>query len=160
MREAIRLARSAEEYDEVPVGAIVVKDGQIIGEGFNTRESSKSPLGHAEIMALERASQRLGGWRLNGCDLYVTVEPCLMCAGAIQQARISNVFLGVMCEKGGALGSLYKVHEDHRLNHQFAVHTGLLSEECGKLMSDYFSRKRETKKKEKEKLNPINSFEH
>lgn len=121
MQEAIRLAKQAEGLGEIPIGAIVVKDGQIIGRGYNRREVDKNPLGHAELMAIAEAAKRLGGWRLEGCQLYVTLEPCPMCAGAIVQARIKQVIYGAEDPKSGYAGSLYNTLQDQRLNHQVEI---------------------------------------
>ncbi len=142
LTEALRLAKKAGACDEVPIGAVVVKDSTIISEGFNRREQAQSATGHAEIMAIEAACHTLHSWRLADCDLYVSLEPCLMCAGALVQARIRAVYFGAWDPKGGALGSLYKIHEDVRLNHRFLVQGGICAEECGRLLSTFFQAKR------------------
>ena len=142
MGEALKLAREASMMGEVPVGALVVFQGQIVGRGLNTREMAKSPLGHAEIMAIGRASKVLGRWRLWGATLYVTLEPCPMCAGAILQARVPCVVWGAADPKAGAVESLYRLFEDSRLNHR-VEHVGhVLEAECGRLLSDFFRGKR------------------
>lgn len=143
MGHALDLAKKAAELGEVPVGAVVVCDGKIVGEGWNLRESRKSALEHAEIMAVSAASRNLGKWRLSDVKLYVTLEPCLMCAGAIYQARIPEVIFGATDPKAGACGSLYKVHEDTRLNHRFLVRNGVLAEECGAILKTFFRQRRQ-----------------
>lgn len=138
MREAILEAKKAEAIGEVPIGAVVVKDGQIVGRGHNQRETGKRAIAHAEILAIDEACRHLGGWRLVSCDLYVTLEPCLMCAGAIYQARVENVFYGATDPKAGAFGSLYQIHEDQRLNHMVKVEKGILEAECSELLKAFF----------------------
>ncbi|HPI39789.1 MAG TPA: tRNA adenosine(34) deaminase TadA [Pseudobdellovibrionaceae bacterium] len=147
MRLAIKLAQKAAEQDEVPVGALIVdKNGDILSKAYNYRESLKSPLGHAEILALHRASKKQKNWRLEGCTLYVTLEPCLMCAGALVQSRMDRVVFGALDPKGGAVRSLYQLLEDSRLNHQVQVTGPLMAAECGGLLTDYFKEKRKQKK--------------
>ncbi|MCB0342066.1 MAG: tRNA adenosine(34) deaminase TadA [Bdellovibrionales bacterium] len=142
MKQALALADQAAAQDEVPVGAIVVFEGQVVGRGLNHREGSKTALGHAEVMAMSEASKALGRWRLSDCTLYVTLEPCLMCAGAMQQARLGRLVFGAHDPKGGAVKSLYEVLSDPRLNHQVPAEGGLLEEECGARLSDFFRKKR------------------
>ncbi len=141
MREALRLAQHAARRDEVPVGAVVVKDGKIIARGYNLREHRRSPLAHAEILAIAKAAKRLGGWRLSGCTLYVTLEPCPMCAGAIVNARVDEVVFGAYDPKAGAMGTLYNLAVG-RLNHTPRVTGGVLREECAAVLKEYFSSKR------------------
>ena len=141
MRRAIALAKEAEEIDEVPVGAVAVRDGVIIAEAYNTRESSKCATHHAEILAIERACAALGGWRLPGVTLYVTMEPCLMCAGAIVNARIERVVFGAKDFRFGAYGSLIDI-PSVPLNHYYEVRGGVLGEECSEMLSSYFRAKR------------------
>ena len=141
MREAISLAKAAEEIDEVPVGAVAVRDGKIIATAFNTRESSKCATHHAEILAIERACAALGGWRLPGVTLYVTMEPCAMCAGAIINSRIERVVYGANDLRFGAFGSAVDLNEVG-LNHRPEVVGGVLGEECKDILSSYFKRKR------------------
>ena len=141
MTEAIRLARAAEEIDEVPVGAVAVRDGKIIASAFNTRESTKCATHHAEILAIERACAALGGWRLPGVTLYVTMEPCAMCAGAIVNSRIERVVYGAKDFRFGAFGSAFDLNEVG-LNHKPEVVGGVLGEECADILSSYFKRKR------------------
>jgi tRNA(adenine34) deaminase len=142
MTHALDLAKKAAILGEVPVGAVVVVDGKIIGEGWNLRETNRCALEHAEIMAIKAASQKLNAWRLIGAKLYVTLEPCLMCAGAIYQARIPNVIYGATDPKGGACGSLYKIHEDTRLNHRFLVQKDFMTKECAEILTDFFRQRR------------------
>ena len=142
MRRALSLAQSASDIDEVPVGALIVRDGQVIAEGFNQREKKFSVLSHAELEAIQIANQKLSSWRLIGCTLYVTLEPCLMCVGAIYQSRIDRVVFGAMDPKAGATGSLYNIHDDNRLNHKFQITSGVLESECGQILKDFFKRKR------------------
>lgn len=149
MREAIALARQAGEIDEVPVGALVVCHGKMIAAAYNTREHDRSATSHAELRAIEAACRALGGWRLPDSTLYVTLEPCVMCAGAILHARIDRVVFGAFDPKAGALGSVLDLNA-YPLNHKTAVTGGVLAEECGALLSDYFRKKREKQKAEKE----------
>jgi len=144
MREALELAREAEKLGEVPVGAVVVRNGEIVGRGHNTRETEKSATRHAEIVAIEDACRNLGTWRLADCELYVTLEPCIMCAGALHQARIRHVYFGALDPKAGACGSLYSVHLDARLNHRFEVTENLLAAESRDLLQGFFRSRRKT----------------
>ena len=141
MREALDLARQAAEIDEVPVGAIVVKDGEIIAKAFNTREHSKCATHHAEVLAIEQACSRLGGWRLVGATLYVTMEPCAMCAGAIINARLPRVVFGARDKRFGAFGSLFDLAA-LPLNHKPEIRADVLGEECSETLSSYFRQKR------------------
>ncbi len=143
MRKALELAATAAARGEVPVGALVVHDNQVIAEGYNERESRPSALAHAELLALERATIKLGRWRLLGCTLYVTLEPCVMCAGAIVQSRVDRVVYGAADPKAGAVESLYKVLSDERLNHRPLVTGGVMSAECGSILSEFFKQKRQ-----------------
>ncbi len=142
MRAALREARKAADDGEVPVGAVVVHEGKIVGRAHNQRERLKDPTAHAEMIALTQAASALDSWRLEGCDLYVTLEPCLMCAGALVNARIRKVFFGAKDPKAGACGSLYQVGLDPRLNHRFEVEGGLLEEECAALLQEFFRERR------------------
>ncbi|MBO5316654.1 MAG: tRNA adenosine(34) deaminase TadA [Clostridia bacterium] len=144
MREAIKLALEAEERDEVPVGAVAVREGKIIARASNTREESKCATHHAELLAIEECCRALGGWRLPGVTLYVTMEPCAMCAGAIINARVPRVVYGAPDLRFGAFGSLIDLSEIP-LNHKPEVVGGVLGEECAKILSDYFKKKRQTK---------------
>ena len=148
MRKALKLAELAASHDEVPVGALLVAaDGlTILGRGINRREQWQTPLGHAELITLHRASQKQSAWRLTGSTLYVTLEPCLMCAGALVQARVTRVVYGAKDPKGGAVHSLYQVLQDQRLNHRCKVTAGILEQECGLILTQYFRHKRLQKK--------------
>jgi tRNA(adenine34) deaminase len=141
MAAALAMAKKAEKKDEVPVGAVIVRDGRIIAQAHNRRETRRSPLAHAELLAIARAARRLGGWRLSGCTLYVTLEPCPMCAGAIVNARIDEVVFGAYDPKAGACGSLYNLAEG-RLNHTPRVVGGVLADEASALLKSYFKGKR------------------
>lgn len=142
MEEALIEAGKAYKMDEVPIGAVVVKDGTIIGRGHNLRETKKDPTLHAEILALRQAAKTLGGWRLSGCDIYVTIEPCPMCAGAILQARLDRVVFGARDPKAGCVGSLYNLVTDKRFNHRSQVTEGVLVGQCSQIIKDYFKGKR------------------
>ena len=142
MVEAIALAKAAAALGEVPVGAVVIADGRIIGRGHNLRESTMVSTRHAEIVAIEEACKTVGSWRPEDCDLVVTLEPCLMCAGAIYQSRIRRVVFATPDPQAGALGSLYEIHKDVRLNHRFVVDTGVLAEPCSALLKDFFAARR------------------
>lgn len=150
MNEAIKEAKKAEEIAEVPIGAVIVKDGKVIGRGYNQRETSNRAVSHAEILAIEEANKYLGSWRLEGCALFVTLEPCPMCSGAIIMARIPDVYYGASDYKGGTAGTLMNLLEDDRFNHQAQVTPGLLKEEASQLLSDFFQRLRIKKKERKE----------
>ena len=143
MREAFALAIKAQQSDDVPVGAVVIDaGGNIIGRGFNTREVTHNPLGHAEVNALNDAAKNLGSWRLDDCTLVVTLEPCTMCAGAIVQSRIGRVVFGAFDEKAGAVGSLWDVVRDSRLPHRPEVISGVLANEAAQILTDFFKSKR------------------
>lgn len=142
MEAALELARQAGARGEVPVGAVVVYEGRVIGTGENRRETMKSAVSHAEIYAIEEACKNRHAWRLSDCTLYVTLEPCLMCAGAIYQARLARVVFGTTDPKAGALGSLFRLHEDTRLNHRYVVQGGLLADESQRLLKDFFKARR------------------
>jgi tRNA(adenine34) deaminase len=142
MRLALQLAAGAGDKGEVPVGAVVVKDGLVIGKAANARESTGDPTAHAEVLALRQASAAIGSWRLQGCTLYVTLEPCSMCAGALVSARAAAVVFGAPDPKAGACGTLYNLCADPRLNHELAVTRGVLAEECGELLSRWFEARR------------------
>ncbi len=145
MKEALKEARKAELIDEVPIGCVIVKDDKIIARGHNQRETKQSPIGHAEIIAINKASKKLNSWRLEGCDIYVTLEPCTMCSGAIIQSRISKVYYGASDLKGGALGSSINVLDAKNINHHPEVISGVLQEECSKIITNYFKAKRQSK---------------
>lgn len=146
MDQAIELARQAMAQGEVPIGAVVVKDGQVVGQGYNRREMCRHALAHAELEAIDQACRTLGSWRLTDCELYVTLEPCPMCAGAIVQARISRVIYGAKDPKAGYAGSLYNTLQDERLNHQVEITAGIREEVCQTLLKTFFRTLREKKK--------------
>ncbi len=149
MKSALRLAQKAEVMDEVPVGAVIVHEGRIIGRGYNRRQTKQNSLEHAELMAIAQACRKLGSWRLEGCDLYVTLEPCPMCAGAIIQSRVRKVYFGACDAKGGAVGSVTNLFELPQWNHHPDFEGGLLEDECSKILKDFFRAKRQKKKLEK-----------
>lgn len=146
MRAAIEEAHQAQLLGEVPIGAVVVHDGQIIGRGHNMREKFQDVTYHAEMLAIMEACTALGSWRLEDCDLYVTLEPCIMCSGAIVNARIKNVYYGAPDPKAGAVDSLYHLLNDQRLNHQVHVKSGILGTECSQMLKDFFRAIRKKKK--------------
>jgi tRNA(adenine34) deaminase len=150
MDQAIALAKEAAACGEVPIGAVIVKDGEMVGRGYNQRETKRNALAHAEIMAIDQACRTLGGWRLSGCDLYVTLEPCPMCAGAIVQARISRVIYGTFDPKAGYAGSLYNLLQDSRLNHQVEWVAGIRQEECQALLKTFFKSLRQQKQRKQD----------
>ena len=142
MREALRLAARAAERGEVPVGALVVKDGKVVGRGYNAPISNKDPSAHAEVQALREASSALHNYRLESCSLYVTLEPCAMCAGAIMHARIARLVYGASDPKSGACGSVVDLFSERKLNHHTAVTAGVLAVEAGRLLSEFFAARR------------------
>lgn len=146
MREALLEAKKALVHDEIPIGCVLVKDGEIIGRGHNAREVENKAILHAEIMAINQANEAVGNWRLLDTTLYVTIEPCVMCAGAIGLARIPRVVYGAKNAKFGAAGSLYDILTDVRLNHRVEVEAGVLEEDCAELMKVFFRQGREKKK--------------
>lgn len=146
MRSAMAEAHQAELLNEVPIGAVVVKDGHIIGAGHNMREKYQQTVYHAEILAIMEACDALHSWRLEDCDLYVTLEPCIMCSGAIIHSRIKNVYYAAPDPKAGAVNSLYTLLNDPRLNHQVNVHAGLLQDECSQMLKSFFRKIRRKKK--------------
>ncbi len=147
MRQALREAEAAAAEDEVPIGAVVVHDGQVIGAAHNQREQLRDPTAHAEMIAITQAAGALSSWRLDGCTLYVTLEPCPMCAGAIVLARLSCVVYGAADPKAGAVTTLYQLLDDPRLNHRAEVVAGVLAEPCGQILSRFFAQKRREGKK-------------
>jgi tRNA(adenine34) deaminase len=146
MREALALAEAAARAGEVPVGAVVVRDGEIVGRGFNAPISAHDPTAHAEIGALRDAAARVGNYRLPGCELFVTIEPCAMCAGAILHARIARVVFGAPDPKTGACGSVVDLFADPRLNHHATVEGGVLAGECGAIVTRFFEAKRQAER--------------
>lgn len=162
MRMALEEARRAEALDEVPIGAVVVYnpidpgtrrqlgEPRVIARACNLRESTQDPAGHAEFLACKQAAEELGVWRLSGCTVYVTLEPCIMCAGLLHQARVDRCVYGAADSKAGALGTLYAMNADERLNHTYPVTPGVLAEECGQIISDFFARKRKKRTEKKQ----------
>ena len=142
MKEALKEAKKAFEKEEPPVGAVIVRDGEIIARGHNLRESLQDPTAHAEMLAIRAAAAKLGRWRLSDCDIYVTLEPCFMCAGAMVLARFNRLVYGAEDPKSGAVDSLKNLVSDERLNHQVEVKSGVLAAECGGLLRDFFSSRR------------------
>ena len=147
MRAAIKQAQKAYALNETPIGCVIVYDGKIIGRGYNRRNTDKNPLAHAEIAAIKKASRKMGDWRLEGCTMYVTLEPCQMCAGAIIQSRMTRVVVGCMNPKAGCAGSVLNLLQVKEFNHQAELTTGVLEEECSALMTGFFRELREKKKK-------------
>jgi tRNA(adenine34) deaminase len=145
MRLALDQAKIAEENGDVPIGAVIVHQNQIIGKAYNQRELLKDPTAHAEIIALTQAAAALQSWRLTGCTMYVTLEPCPMCAGALVLARIDRLVYGCDDPKTGACKSLYNIVQDERLNHRLEVTTGVLADDCSRLLQDFFQQKRPSK---------------
>ena len=150
MRAALQQARKALALGEVPIGCVIVHEGKIIGRGYNRRNTDKNTLAHAEITAINKASKKIGDWRLEECTLYVTLEPCQMCAGAIVQARITEVVMGCMNPKAGCGGSILNILEMPQFNHQVKVVRGILEETCSQMLKDFLTELRERNKREKE----------
>ena len=146
MRAAIREAKKAYDKEEVPIGAVIVKDGKIIARAHNLRESSKQACAHAEILAIQKACKKFDAWRLEDCDMYVTLEPCSMCAGALIQSRIKKVYIGTSDEKTGAAGSVLNLFEDYTFNHKVEVEKGIMLEQCETILKDFFKMLRKLKK--------------
>ena len=151
MKEALKLAKKAYTLGEVPIGCVIVYEDKIIGRGYNRRKTDKNTLAHAEITAINKASKKMGDWRLEGCTLYVTLEPCQMCAGAIVQARIPTVYMGCMNPKAGCAGSILNILNMPEFNHQVEVFSGILEEECSEILKSFFKELRLRLKTEKEK---------
>ncbi|MBQ2890775.1 MAG: tRNA adenosine(34) deaminase TadA [Clostridia bacterium] len=145
MKEALKEAKKAYRKGETPIGAVIVKDGKIIAKGHNKRETKKNALCHAEIIAINKACRKLGGWRLFQCDMYVTLEPCLMCAGAIVQSRIKNLYFGACDKKGGAVGSLIDIPALDGITQEVNTEGGILEDECSSILKDFFKELRKTK---------------
>jgi len=148
MKEALKEAEKAYEKEEIPVGAIIVKDGKIIARAHNLKETRKSALEHAEILAIRKASKKLKSWRLLDCEMYVTLEPCTMCMGAIILSRIKKVYIGALDEKTGACGSFINLQE-HKYNHEVEIETGILKEECEYILKDFFKKLRKNKRRKR-----------
>ena len=147
MREALKQAKKAYSLNETPIGCVIVYDEKIIARGYNRRNTDKNTLAHAEIAVIKKASKKLGDWRLEGCTMYVTLEPCQMCAGAIVQSRMTRVVIGCMNPKAGCAGSVLNLLQMDKFNHQVEVESGVLGEECSQMMSGFFRELREKKKK-------------
>ncbi|HDX9591093.1 TPA: nucleoside deaminase [Bacillus pseudomycoides] len=152
MKLAIEEAKKAEEIQEVPIGAVVVVDGEVISRAYNLRETEQRSVAHAELLAIDDACKKLGTWRLENATLYVTLEPCPMCAGAIVLSRVKRVVYGAVDPKGGCAGTLMNLLTEDRFNHQSEVVAGVLEEECGSLLTNFFRELRKKRKKEKEEL--------
>ena len=148
MREALRQAKKAYALGEVPIGCVIVYEGEIIGRGYNRRTTDKNTLAHAEMMAIKRASKKMDDWRLEKCTMYVTLEPCQMCSGAIVQSRMEKVVIGCMNPKAGCAGSIINLLQMEKFNHQVEIEVGVLGEECSNLMKSFFRELREKKKQE------------
>ncbi|WP_044890969.1 tRNA adenosine(34) deaminase TadA [Myxococcus hansupus] len=146
MQQALTLAREAAELGEVPVGAVAVLDGAVVGTGFNRREVDRNPLAHAEMLAMDAAARKIGAWRLSGVTLYVTLEPCAMCAGGLVQSRVTRLVFGASDPKAGAVGSLYNLVEEPRHNHRLQVTSGILADESRLLLKTFFGRLRAKKR--------------
>lgn len=149
MREALKLAKKAYQLGEVPIGCVIVFENKIIGRGYNRRNTDKNTLAHAEISAINKASKKMGDWRLEGCTLYVTLEPCQMCAGAIVQSRITEVVMGSMNPKAGCGGSVLNILQMEEFNHQAIVRRGILENECSQILKEFFKDLRQRNKEEK-----------
>ena len=149
MKEALKLAKRAAKLGEVPIGCVIEYNGEIIGKGYNRRKTDKNSLSHAEITAIRRASKKLGDWRLEGCTMYVTLEPCQMCSGAIVQARLPRVVIGCMNPKAGCAGSIMDILHEPKFNHQVDTIYGMLEEECSEVLTSFFKAMRVRLKTEK-----------
>ncbi|MDD6101642.1 MAG: tRNA adenosine(34) deaminase TadA [Clostridiales bacterium] len=147
MKKALSYARKAYALNEVPIGCVIVKDEKIIASGYNRRNTDGQTLSHAELTAIRRASKALGDWRLEGCEMYVTLEPCQMCAGALVQSRIDRVYIGAMNKKAGCCGSIINLLNNESFNHRVEQVTGVLGEECSAILSDFFRELRNSKKR-------------
>ena len=146
MREALRQAKKAYALEEVPIGCVIVREDRIIARGYNRRNTDKNTLSHAELNAIRKAGKKLGDWRLDDCEMYITLEPCQMCAGAIVQSRIKKVYIACMNPKAGCAGSVLNLLDIKQFNHQVEIDRGLMEEECSRMLSGFFKRLRESKK--------------
>lgn len=151
MKEALKQAKKAYDKLEVPVGAVIVKDGKIISRAYNQKEEKNDTTNHAEILAIKKASKKLNSWRLLDCDMYVTLEPCSMCAGALIQSRIRKVYIGAPDSKTGACGSVLNLLEDYKFNHKVEIENGILKDDCENLLKEFFKELRNLKKNKIEK---------
>ncbi|SFB09920.1 tRNA(adenine34) deaminase [Acetitomaculum ruminis DSM 5522] len=149
MKEALKQAKKAYELEEVPIGCVIVMDDKIIARGYNRRNTDKTTLAHAEIRAIKKACKKLGDWRLEGCKMYVTLEPCQMCAGAIVQSRLDEIVIGCMSKKSGCAGSIINLLDMKEFNHQVEIKKGVLEEECSTMISEFFAGLREKKRVKK-----------
>ena len=149
MKKALSLAKRAAKLGEVPIGCVIVCNGEIVGTGYNKRKTKKTTLAHAELLAIDKASRKLGDWRLEGCTMYVTLEPCQMCSGAIVQARLDRVVIGAMNPKAGCAGSILNLLQRPEFNHQVEITYDVLKDECSKVLSDFFANLRIKLKEEK-----------
>lgn len=150
MKEALKEAQKAYEKLEVPVGAVIVKDGKIIARAHNQKETKKDTTKHAEILAIQKASKKLKSWRLIDCEMYITLEPCSMCAGAIINSRIKKIYIGTLDEKTGAAGSVFNLFEDYTFNHKVEIEKRILQKDCEQILKDFFKELRKIKKEKKE----------
>ena len=150
MKEAIKQAKKAYALEEVPIGCVIVYEGKIIGRGYNRRMTDKTALAHAELTAIKKACKRIGDWRLDDCEMYVTLEPCQMCSGAIVQSRIKKVYIGCMNPKAGCAGSVMNMLQVPQFNHQVETEKGVLEDECSKMLSAFFKELRKKQKVEKD----------
>ena len=150
MKEAIKQAKKAAVIGDVPIGCVIVEDDKIIARAYNQRNKKKTTLAHAELLAIQKASKKVNDWRLEDCTMYITLEPCQMCAGAIVQARIPKVVIGAMNPKAGCAGSVLNILQIDKFNHQVEIERGILEEECGQMLSDFFKELRRRKKGDKE----------
>lgn len=151
MFEALKEAKKAAEIGEIPIGAIIEKDGEIIARGHNLNETTKDPTAHAEMIAIRQAAKALGGWRLTGCNMYVTMEPCSMCAGALVWSRIDKLYIGAMDPKSGACGSVFNIVQEKKLNHFIEIESGIMEKECQEIVKGFFKDLRQNKKLEETK---------
>lgn len=149
MKEAMRQARKAEAIGEVPIGCVIVYQGKIIGRGYNRRVADKNTLSHAELNAIKKASKVMGDWRLDDCEIYITLEPCQMCSGAIVQARIKKAYIGCMNPKAGCAGSILNLLQIPQFNHQVEIERGICEEECSQMLKEFFKSLRKKKKESK-----------
>ena len=149
MKEAIKQAKKAYAIGEVPIGCVIVCQDRIVGRGYNRRITDKNTLSHAELNAIKKAAKILGDWRLDGCEMFITLEPCQMCAGAIVQSRIKKVYIGSMNPKAGCAGSILNLLQVPQFNHQAEIETGILTEECSQMLKQFFRELREKNKEEK-----------
>lgn len=158
MKEALKQAKKAKDIGEVPIGCVIVYEDKIIARGYNKRNKNKSTLAHAELIAIDKASKKMGDWRLEECIMYVTLEPCQMCAGAIVQSRMKKVVIGAMNQKAGCAGSILNLLQVEEFNHQVEILTGILEDECSVVLQEFFKELRSRNKMEKEGNNMILDF--